>query len=211
MRLGWFALSTLTLFAQQEGGHAMHRRFDDPAKWAKNFDDPARDSWQMPERVIAALGLTTGQTVADIGAGTGYFTVRLAKSAVRPKVIAVDIEESMVQYIRTRAAKEGLPNVTAVVGTAESANLPEAVDLVLVVDTFHHIPNRVSYFRRLATQVKPGGRLAVIDWLPGGPMGPPEAFRFSPDKIAKELALAGWTKAGQETFLPNQSLTLYRR
>lgn len=189
----------------------MHRRFDEAEKWAKNFDDPARDAWQMPERVIAALALKPGQTVADIGAGTGYFTIRLAKSAAAPKVFAVDIEQSMVNYTKQRAAKEGLANVTGVVASATAANIPEPVDLILIVDTYHHIPARAAYFRALAASLKPGGRLAIIDWLPGGPMGPPEAFRFSPEKIQAELAQAGWKRTAQHTFLPNQSFTVYSR
>ena len=193
-----FFLSVMA-WAQQPGGDHMHRRFDDAEKWAKNFDDPARDQWQMPDRVIAALGLKAGQAVADVGAGTGYFTVRLAKSAAAPRVFAVDIEHSMVHYTKQRAMKEGLKNVTGVVATATSANLPEPVDLILVVDTFHHIPGREAYFRKLRDLLKPGGRLAIIDWLPGGPMGPPEEFRFSPEKIAAELAKGADLKAAVAT------------
>ena len=86
----------------------MDHRFDDPERYAKSFDDPARDEWQMLMRVIETLALAPGQVVADIGAGTGYFTVRLAKAAARPKVYAVDIEKSMVEYVQQRAEKEGL-------------------------------------------------------------------------------------------------------
>src|ERR1700731_3385703 len=112
----------------------MEHHFD-PKASAKSFDDPARDAWQMPDRVIAALNLKRGQVVADIGAGTGYFSVRLAKSEAGPKVYAVDIEPSMVSYLRERAAKEGLNNVTAVQAAADQANLPEPVDVVLIVNT----------------------------------------------------------------------------
>ena len=203
-----FLLPLLAL-AQPPAADHMHRRFDDAELWAKNFDDPARDKWQLPEQVITALSLKPTQSVADIGAGTGYFTVRLASAVAR--IFAVDIEESMVNYTRHRAMKAGLKNVTGVVGKPDSANLPEPVDLILIVDTFHHIPAREAYFRALAGSLKKDGRLAIIDWLPGGPMGPPEAFRFSPEKIAAELAKAGWKKVGQHTFLPNQSFTLYQR
>ena len=207
-----FVLASIALAAQHHpGGDHMHKRFEEPEKWAKNFDDPARDAWQMPDRVIAALELKAGQTVADIGAGTGYFTVRLAKAAAKPQVIAVDIEKSMVEYVKARAAKEGLKNVSGVVAVDGSANLPGPVDLILIVDTFHHIPKRQAYFTDLAKFLRPGGRLAIIDWLPGGPMGPPAAFRFSPEKIAEEVGAAGWKKIGQHTFLPNQSFTIYRR
>ena len=121
------------------GADHMRHRFDDPEAYAKSFDDPTRDAWQMPSRVIDALGLQRGHVVADIGAGTGYFSTRLARAAVKPTVFAVDIEPSMVTYVTARAAREGLGNLHAVQGTATSPNLPEPVDLVLVVDTFHHI------------------------------------------------------------------------
>ena len=94
---------------EHEKAHADHMEHHfDPKESAKSFDDPARDMWQLPDRVIAALNLKRGQVVADIGAGTGYFSVRLAKSEAAPKVYAADIEPSMVSYLRERANKEGL-------------------------------------------------------------------------------------------------------
>src|SRR5215468_6978639 len=77
---------------QQHHADHMQHRFENPEQWAKSFDDPARDAWQLPDRVIATLGLQKGDIVADVGAGTGYFSVRLAKSPASPKVYAVDIE-----------------------------------------------------------------------------------------------------------------------
>lgn len=125
----------------------MEHSFADAEKYAKSFDDPARDVWQMPDRVIAALGLKPGQSVADLGAGTGYFSVRLARTPAAPKVFAVDIEQSMVDYVQARAKREGLANVVGVKADAGRSNLPEAVDVVLIVDTYHHIPNRVGKHR----------------------------------------------------------------
>jgi ubiquinone/menaquinone biosynthesis C-methylase UbiE len=192
-----------------QGGHMEHR-FEDAEKYAKRFDDPARDAWQMPARVIEALALGPGQSVADIGAGTGYFTVRLAKSPAAPKVFAVDIEESMVDYVRQRAAKEGLENVVVVHASADRANLPEPVDLVLVVDTYHHIPNRSAYFRELGKSIKPGGRLAIIDFRKDSPEGPPVEFRFTPEEITSELTKAGFTLDSRHDFLPRQMFLIYR-
>ena len=187
----------------------MEHRFDDPERYAKSFDDPARDEWQMPARVIDALQLAAGQSVADLGAGTGYFSVRLAKAAARPKVFAVDIEKSMVEYIRQRAAKEGLTQVVAVQGSAASANLPEPVDVVLVVDTYHHIPNRPVYFRELRKSMKPSGRLAVVDFRKGAPSGPPEEFRFTPDQITAEMKQAGFKLQARHDFLPRQLFLIF--
>jgi ubiquinone/menaquinone biosynthesis C-methylase UbiE len=194
--------------ASAPAGHMEHR-FDDPERYAKSFDDPARDAWQLPDRVIDALGIGRGQIVADIGAGTGYFTVRLARAPAAPKVYAVDIEKSMVEYVRQRAAKEGLKNVTAVQASADHANLPEPVDLVLVVDTYHHIPNRPAYFRTLRASMKPSARLAIIDFRKGAPSGPPEEFRFTPDQITAELKQGGFALQAQHDFLPRQMFLVY--
>jgi len=188
----------------------MERRFNNPEESAKSFDDPARDAWQMPERVIDALRLTTGQTVADLGAGTGYFTVRLARSKAAPLVYAVDVEEAMVTYIRERAAKEGLKNVVAVQASADRANLPAPVDLVLIVDTYHHLPNRVAYFSELRKMLKPSARLAIIDYRKGAPGGPPDEFRYTPAQIGAELAQAGFTLETQHDFLPQQLFLIFR-
>lgn len=196
-----------------QGGHApdhMEHSFADAERYAKSFDDPARDAWQMPDRVVAALGLKAGQSVADIGAGTGYFSVRLAKSAAKPKVFAVDIEENMVEYIRHRAMREGLSNITAVKAGADRTNLPEPVDAVLIVDTYHHIPNRVAYFTALKSLLKPGARLAIVDFKKDAPgEGPPKEFRFTPEQISAELAQAGFALQAQHDFLPRQMYLIY--
>jgi SAM-dependent methyltransferase len=185
------------------------RHFDNADEWAKRFDDPARDEWQMPARVIDALQLKSGQLVADIGAGTGYFTVRLAKSLAAPKVYAVDIEPSMVEYVKQRAVREGLKNVVAVQAAADRTNLPEPVDLVLVVDTYHHIPNRVAYFAGLKARMRPGARLAIVDFRKDSPDGPPVEFRFTPAQISAELASAGFSLETSHDFLPRQIFLVY--
>jgi cyclopropane fatty-acyl-phospholipid synthase-like methyltransferase len=197
--------------ASHEMSHGDHMQHHfDPQQSAKQFDDPARDAWQMPAQVIAALHLKPGQIVADIGAGTGYFSVRLARSEAAPKVYAVDIEPGMVTYLRDRAAKEGLKNIIAVQATEDSASLPEPVDAILIVDTYHHIGNREVYFRKLAKSLKPGGQLAIIDFKPESPEGPPKEFRFPPEKFKAELANAGYSLAEQHDFLPRQHFLIFR-
>jgi ubiquinone/menaquinone biosynthesis C-methylase UbiE len=201
----------------QQGGRGtqapadhMEHRFDNPEQSAKGFDDPARDAWQIPDRVIDALGLKPGQAVADIGAGTGYFTVRLARSAAAPTVYAVDIEEKMVQYLRGRAAKEGLESVIAVQASADRTNLPAPVDVVLIVNTYHHIPNRVAYFRELRKSMTPSARLAIVDFRKGVPGGPPDHFRFTAEQITSELTKAGFALQAQHDFLPRQLFLIFQ-
>jgi SAM-dependent methyltransferase len=187
----------------------MEHRFDDADRYAKTFDDPARDAWQMPDRVIEALGLARGQAVADIGAGTGYFSVRLARSKASPIVFAADIEPSMVDHLTKRAAKEGLTNLVPVLAAAKFANLPRAVDLALIVDTYHHIADRPAYFRELRSSLRPGGRLAIVDFKKDSPEGPPVEFRFTAAEIARELDLAGFRLIAEHTFLPRQLFLVF--
>lgn len=189
----------------------MSHAFDDPEHYAKSFDDPARDAWQMPDRVIAALNLKPGQKVADVGAGTGYFSVRLAKSTAKPAVFAVDLEPKMVEHLTKRAAAEHLPNVRAVLASTTSPNLPEPVDVVLIVDTYHHIGSRAAYFGALKNRLRPGGRVAIIDFRKGGGgEGPPEHFRFTPEQIGAEMAQAGFVLDAAHDFLPRQLFLVYR-
>jgi ubiquinone/menaquinone biosynthesis C-methylase UbiE len=199
----------------QAGANAQHpdhmeHSFADVERYAKTFDDPGRDAWQVPDRVIAALGLKPGDSIADIGAGTGYFTVRLAKSPAAPKVYAADIEPAMVEYLHHRAMREGLKNIVPILAAGDRANLPEPVNAVFIVDTYHHIANRVAYFTTLKKSFKPGGRLAIVDFKKGAPDGPPEEFRFTPEQITAELGKAGYTLQTQHDFLPRQMFLIYR-
>ncbi|MBL8956343.1 MAG: methyltransferase domain-containing protein [Myxococcaceae bacterium] len=207
MRSPCLLLALLTACAHSH--HDMQHRFDDAEKWAKQFDDPARDAWQKPQEVIDALKLAPDAVVADIGSGTGYFAVRLARAVPQGKVYGVDIEPAMTEYLAQRAEKTQLANVTAVTGSAGDTKLPEEVDLALVVDTYHHIEVRSGYFARLP--LKPGGRLAIIDYRKGQPMGPPEAYRVDVPQLKEELEGAGYKLVAEHTFLPNQYFVVFSR
>ncbi|MBZ0237713.1 MAG: class I SAM-dependent methyltransferase [Deltaproteobacteria bacterium] len=214
MRIVRWLSSLLALVAcssprkHEHGGHAAHggmaHRFDGAERWAAVFDDPARDAWQEPDRVIASLALDATMTVADVGAGTGYFAVRLARAVPDGKVYGIDIEPDMVRYMTERAEREGLANLVAVLGAPEDARVPEPVDVILIVDTYHHIADRVPYFTRLAGSLRPGGRLAIVDFTPESPMGPPAEMRIPVDRVLAELAEAGYREVARHDFLPNQ-------
>ena len=188
----------------------MQHRFDDPERYAKSFDDPARDTWQMPGRVIETLALTPGAAVADIGAGTGYFTMRLATAVPQGTVYAVDIEPSMLAHIQKRAAGEHRKNVVTVQASGTDANLPKPVDVVLIVDTYHHLPDRPTYFAKLKKSLAPSGRVAIIDFRKDSPEGPPREFRFEADQIISEMKQAGFQLASTHDFLPRQHFIIFR-
>lgn len=192
-----------------ETGHdaTIHHGFDDVPTWVQVFDDPGRDAWQKPDTVIRELGVAPGMTVADLGAGTGYFSVRLAK-AVGPhgRVLAIDIEPKLVDYIKARAAQETLPQIAAVLATPDDPTLPaRGVALVLIVDTWHHIDDRLHYLAKLAAGLAPGGRVAVVDFKKGDfPVGPPDAHKLTAEAVVAEFVEAGWTPAGRWDDLPYQ-------
>jgi cyclopropane fatty-acyl-phospholipid synthase-like methyltransferase len=146
---------------------------------------------------------------ADIGAGTGYFSTRLAR-VPGVAVFAVDIEPKMLDYLKQRAQKEKLDNVTAVLAGPTSPNLPEPVDVILVVDTYHHLPDRSSYFRELRKSLKPGGRIAIVDFREDAPDGPPAHFRFTPQQIQDEMTQAGYELQSSHDFLPRQHFLIFR-
>ncbi len=197
--------------AQQHGahGHHMDKRFAGAEHWAEVFDDPKRDEWQRPGAVIETLELTPAMAVADIGAGTGYFAVRIAPHVPQGEVIAVDVEQDMVRYLGERAAKEGLANITPVLGAADSPNLPHAVDRVLVVDTYHHIAGREAYFTTLRALLKPGARVVIVDYKSDSPMGPPPEHRFPLEQVEREMTAAGYALLDRPAILPNQYVLVF--
>jgi ubiquinone/menaquinone biosynthesis C-methylase UbiE len=191
----------------KHGGH--HPRFDDPKKWSSSFDDPERDKWQMPDRMINALALRPTDAVADVGAGTGYMAVRFARALKGGTVYAVDIEPNMVKHMAERAKAAGTKNLRAVTGSETSPNLPEPVDVVFLLNVYHHIDKRPDYFKRLRASLKPGGRVAIVDFRPDAPAGAPKHMRISAERITDEMKAAGYKVAGSFDFLPRQSFLVF--
>lgn len=194
-----------------EHGHGpLVHNFDDPERWAKEFDKPEREAWQKPDEVVALLRLAAGMKVADIGAGTGYFEARLSR-AVGPTggVLAVDVEDGMVKYLDERAKREGLTNVTAVKAEYDDPKLAAAsVDRILIVDTWHHIAGREAYSTKLREALKPGGFVAIVDFTLEATHGPPKEHRLTPDQVKKELESAGLTGEIAAETLPDQYVVL---
>jgi len=196
--------------------HAHHggmpHRFENADQWAKVFDDPARDAWQQPDRVIAALELQPAMTVADVGAGTGYFAVRLARAVPQGQVIATDIEPDMIRYMTERAAREGLSNMRAMQTPPDDPKLAAgSVDRILVVDVWHHLGDRVAYAKRLGAALREGGKLAIVDFKLDATQGPPREHRLAPDAIIADLRAAGLTARVAAVELPEQYIVIATR
>lgn len=188
--------------------------FADVEQWRRVFDDPARDGWQKPRELVAALGLRPGMWVADLGAGTGYFSRHL-DAAVRPDgvVFAVDTEPNLVAHLRTRAETERTATVVPTLASFDDPRLPPgALDLVLIVDTYHHLDDRLAYLRRLTRTLKPGGRIAIVDWQKHAiPVGPPAEHKLARGQVVEEMDAAGFTLAAEPDLLPYQYFLVFRR
>jgi predicted methyltransferase len=197
-----------TTVAQSPQTH--QHSFGDAEKWSQVFDDPKRDAWQKPHEVIQALALKPDAIIADIGAGTGYFSVRFAHMVPKGKVYGVDTEPDMVKHLAERAKRDGLANVTAVTGAQDSPRLPEKADVIVLVDVYHHVGDRERYFRKLQDSLKAGGRVAIIDFRLDSPVGPPKSARLPPEQVKAEMQRAGYALAKEHTFLPNQYFLVFQ-
>ncbi len=202
--------AALPLPATAQSPHTHQHSFGNAEKWAQVFDDPARDAWQKPHEVIQALQLKPDAVIADIGAGTGYFSVRFANMTPQGRVYGIDTEPDMVKYLAERAKREGLKNIIAAQAKPGDPQLPEKADLIILVDVYHHVENRERYFRQLQSSLKAGGRLAVIDFTMDSPVGPPKSARIAPEQVKAELQRAGYALAEEHTFLPNQYFLVFR-
>ena len=203
-----FLLLTALLF-QVEHQHHPPRSADE---YAKVLENPQRDAWQKPEDVLRALNLRRDEVIADIGAGSGYFTRRFASSAGR--VFAVDIDPKLVEMVRKNAPA----NVDAILAAPDDPRLPAGgVDTIFICDVLHHIGvdhgesaakgigARAAYYQKLARALKPGGRIVIVDFYKKElPVGQPVSMKLSEEEVIAELKAAGFRVARWHDFLPHQ-------
>jgi ubiquinone/menaquinone biosynthesis C-methylase UbiE len=203
----------LVLFLLLQHHQGVQHTFEDTGRWVQEFEDPSRDAWQKPDEVVAAMGLEPGDRVADIGAGSGYFTRRFAR-AVGGTGIAygVDIEPNMLQYIAQRATEDGQSNIVPVLARPDNPMLaPASVDVIFICDTIHHIENRPSYYEVLKRDLAPGGRLVIVDFLKKEdvPVGPPMEMKIAKQDLIAELVAAGFRLRDERDFLPYQYFLIF--
>jgi len=168
------------------------------------LDDPGRDEWQRPDVVLSALGLTKDHVVCEIGTGTGYFALRLAKLAAW--VYTIDVEPQLLSLLRDRAASTGVQNLTPVLGLPLDPMIPPATcDLILTVNTFHHVPEKAAYLRRLQRALRSGGRVVIIDFHKRDlPVGPPVDHKFAREDCIEQIRAAGLRVVSEYDLLPYQ-------
>lgn len=208
------ASALLTLGQEPAGAQAPRR----PRLFAPQdlglLEPPDREAWQKPEQVMDALHVAEGTTVADLGAGGGWFTIRLARR-VGPNgtVFAVDVQRLMIEAVERRVQREGLTNVRAVLGAPNDPRLPAGrLDAVLIVDAFHEMDDPVGLLRNVARSLTSQGRIGIIDYREGeGGPGPSLEERESPEIVTAAAVKAGLKLAEQHTFLPYQYFLIFGR
>ena len=190
--------------------HGKHGNPEDVDSYIARMEEPERAEWQKPDEVLRALKLAPGHVACDIGAGPGYFALRMARAVSH--VFAVDVEPRIVQALQKRVAKSGLRNVTPVLGLDDDPLLPErACDLIAIVNTYHHFPDGPAYLRRLVRSLKPGGRIANLDFHPRElPVGPPVAHKIARDDFLRDARAAGLELVEEHDFLPYQYFLVLR-
>ncbi len=188
------------------GPQGFHMDFSEVERFARHFDSPDRDAWQKPSELVTLIDLRPGHVVADIGAGTGYFLSYWSKAVGKQgRVLALDVEPNMVEYMSRRIRRSSWTNVEARVVAADDANLPPSgVDRIVIVDTWHHIDDRPAYTAKLARALRPGGSVAVVDFTLESDMGPPKEHRVAPEEVVKELEAGGLRAAIVPEQLPKQ-------
>ncbi len=172
------------------------------------FEVPDRDDWQKPDEVLKSLDLKPGDVIADIGAGTGYFTRRFAE-AVGPggQALGLDISPARVQQMKEDAQESGLNSYKAILIKPDDPGLePGSVDIMFLCNTYHHLGHRVDYFKRLSRSLKQNGRVVIVDFYKKPlPVGPASVdHKVSKETVLEELRAAGYKLLHDRDFLPYQ-------
>jgi predicted methyltransferase len=203
---GCLALPALAV--GQERRHS--RQF--PPEQLGELEGPDREAWQKPDAIMDALGIYDGSIVADLGAGGGWFTVRLARR-VGPtgRVYAQDIQKPMIESMERRFRREGLRNVTTVLGESDDPKLPALVDAVLIVGVYGELAQPVELLKNVRKSLRPGGRVGVVDFRKDG-LGPgPDTLEERVDEavVIKDAQAAGLRLVNRTTPLPFQYLLVF--
>jgi ubiquinone/menaquinone biosynthesis C-methylase UbiE len=215
--VGTLALALATAAHAQDPARSreqMHRLHHDTKAYIAMLENPARDEYQKPDQVVDALDLRPGETIADIGAGSGYFALRFAARIGREgRVFAVDIDPEMIRYLNRRLRDENVRNVQTILSEPDDPLLPDAsVDRFVIVDTWHHIEKPLDYLARMRRMLKAGGQVVMIDYQKRElPVGPPMDIKIARDDLVRQMESAGFRLAKEHTFLPYQYFLVFTR
>ncbi len=182
----------------------------DPKQYQQILENPDRLAALQVPRVVEALELRPGMRIADLGAGTGVFSVPLGKAVgASGKIYAIDVDSGLLAIVAEKAKTEGLTNIQTVVAGATDPRLPEPVDLLFICDTMHHLPDQASYVRQFSKLLRPGGRVVVIDFAEGHWPEGHEQFAITPAQVDGWMQAAGFRRTGRHTFLETNFFHVY--
>jgi ubiquinone/menaquinone biosynthesis C-methylase UbiE len=192
--------------------HDAHRLHGDPAAYIAALEDPKRDAYQKPHEVIEALRLRSGEVIADIGAGSGYFALRLAHHlGANGHVYAVDISPDMVRRLNERIHEAGLVNVSTILARPNNPLLPRSVDRFLFVNVWHHVEDQASYLELMKKVLRPGGQVVMIDFQKRDlPVGPPATMKIAREDLMRQMGNHGFRLVEEHTFLPYQYFLVFQ-
>jgi arsenite methyltransferase len=187
--------------------HQMHGLHRDPKAYIGALEDPQRDAYQKPHEVVHALSLKPGEVIADIGAGSGYFTFHLARHVgEKGRVYAVDVSSDMILHINRRIRDTRANNVVSVLADPDDPLLPErSVNRFFICNVWHHVENQTKYLSLMKKMLKPGGEVVMIDFQKTEtPVGPPLKMRIAREDLIKQMENSGFRLSKEHTFLPYQ-------
>lgn len=189
----------------------MHALHTNPDAYIKALEDPARDAYQKPHEVMMALDVKEGEVIADIGAGSGYFALRLARHVgTSGHVYAVDVSPDMTRHLNERIRDAKLLNISTILAKPDDPLLPQPVNRFLIVDVWHHIADQPAYLALMKTQLKPGGQVVMIDFKKEEiPVGPPMDMKIAREDLIAQMQANGFVVAKEHTFLPYQYFLVF--
>jgi predicted methyltransferase len=193
--------------------HEMHQLHQDPKLYIGALEDPKRDAYQKPHEVLTALALKPGEVIADIGAGSGYFTFRLSHFVgEKGKIYAVDVSPDMILYINRRIRELKVNNVISILADPDDPLLPDrSVNRFFFSDSWHHIENQTKYLSLMKRMLKPGGEVVMIDFQKKElPVGPPLEMRIAREDLIKQMEHNGFRLVKEHTFLPYQYFLIFK-
>jgi SAM-dependent methyltransferase len=189
------------------------RPFAEVEKYIAFLDRPDRAAWQRPDEVVAALGLQGNETVLDLGAGSGYFSFKLARAVPRGKVVAADLEPEMIRHIHHKTTVEGITNLSPVLIKADDPQVSGEADLVFVCDVLHHVQDRAVWLKKAASEMKPDARFVLVEFKEGKlPEGPPEAVKIPRKQLIELVTQSGLALESEKSdLLPYQVFLVFRK
>ena len=206
----WMARFAATILVVS--GVAAQQAQRDPRQYQQALENPERVAALQVDRVVAALGVTPGMRVADLGAGTGLFTLPLAKAAgPTGKVYGIDVDAGLLAIVSEKATAAGATNIQTIVAGDTDPKLPEPVDLLFICDTMHHLPNQAAYVKQFGKLLRPGGRVAIIDFTEGKWPSGHESFAITPAQVDAWMQAAGFKRSATHTFLATNFFHVYER